>query len=55
MKLYTLTAYLNDVKIGFGTVLEDYTEDDLACQADKWFGKDRWNRLEIDYYREAAE
>ena len=55
MTLYTLTAYLDDVRVGCGTVLEDHTVDILISEANDWFGKDNWNRLELSYYKEAAE
>jgi hypothetical protein len=55
MKHYTLTGYLDDVKVGFGTVLEDHTVDILISEADDWFGKDSWNRLELTFYKETAE
>lgn len=55
MKLYTLTAYLDSVKVGLGTVLEDYSIEYIVEQANDWFGKDNWNRFEIEVYKEAAE
>jgi hypothetical protein len=55
MTLYTLTAYLDDVKIGYGTVLADHDIDYLIHQTNEWFGKDTWNHFKIEYYREAAE
>jgi hypothetical protein len=55
MKFYTLTAYLDDVKVGYGTVLEDHTVDILISEANDWFGKDRWNRLELTRDEETVE
>ncbi len=54
MKFYTLTAYLDAVKIGQGTVLEDHPTFHLVSQANEWFGKDNWNRLELTFYKEEA-
>jgi riboflavin biosynthesis pyrimidine reductase len=54
MKLYTLTAYLDAVKVGSGTVLEDHPTYHLVSQANEWFGDHNWNRLEIAYYKEVA-
>jgi hypothetical protein len=55
MKFYTLTGYLDDVKVGYGTVLEDHPIEHLVNEANEWFGKDHWNRLELSFYKEAAE
>ena len=55
MKLYTLTGYLDAEQVGYGTVLEDHTVDVLISEANDWFGKDNWNRLELTFYKEAAE
>jgi hypothetical protein len=55
MKLYTLTGYLDGERVGYGTVLEDHTVDILISEANDWFGKDGWNRLELTVYKEAAE
>ena len=55
MRQYTLTAYLDSVKVGFGTVLEDHPIEYLVEQANDWFGKDNWNRFEIEVYKEATE
>jgi hypothetical protein len=54
MKFYTLTGYLDDVKVGYGTVLEDHPIEHLVNEANEWFGKDNWNRLELTFYKEAA-
>ena len=54
MKQYTLTAYLDDVRIGCGTVLEDHPTYHLVGQANEWFGKDNWNRLELTFYKDSA-
>jgi len=50
MKLYTLTAYLDTVKVGSGTVIEDHFVEQLHAQANEWFGVGKWNRLELAYY-----
>lgn len=50
--LYTLTAYLGDVKVGEGTVIEDQPIFHLVSQANEWFGKDNWDRFEITFYKE---
>jgi hypothetical protein len=51
MKFYTLTGYLDDVRVGFGTVLEGHPAYHLVSQANEWFGKDNWNRLELSFYK----
>jgi len=50
MKHYTLTAYLDAVKVGFGTVLEDHPIEHLVNEANDWWGADNWNRLELTPY-----
>jgi hypothetical protein len=48
-KLYELTVYLDDTKLGYGTVLQDYDIEHLISEADDWFGENTWNRLEITF------
>lgn len=55
MKFYTLTGYLDDAKVGYGTVLEDHTVDILISEANNWFGQDCWNRLELTFYKHSKE
>jgi hypothetical protein len=52
-KFYTITAYLGEVKIGSGTVIEDHPVFHLVSQANEWFGKDNWGRFEITFYKES--
>jgi hypothetical protein len=54
MKTYTLTGYLDDMKVGFGTVLEDHPLFHLISLANEWFGEHNWNRLELTAYKETA-
>ena len=51
MRQYTLTAYLDSVKVGFGTVLEDHPIEYLVEQANDWFGKDNWNVLKLKFIK----
>ena len=51
---YLLTAYLDDVRVGYGTVLDYHPVVHIISQANEWFGKDNWNRLEFTL-EEAAE
>lgn len=51
---YLLTAYLDDVRIGCGTVLDYHPAFHIISQVNEWFGKDNWNRLEFTLDKESA-
>ena len=46
-KLYTLRVFLDDVLVSYGTVMGSQDCDTLIEQANKWAGKNHWNRLEL--------
>jgi hypothetical protein len=50
MKHYTLTGYLDNEQVGFGTVLADHEISHLVSLANEWFGENNWNRLELTTY-----
>jgi hypothetical protein len=52
-RLYTLTVYLDSERVGYGTVLEDHTVDQLIARANEWVGLHSWNRLELLPYAHA--
>lgn len=52
---FLITAYLDDVRVGYGTILDYHCVAHLVSLANEWFGENNWNRLALSLDEEAAE